>query len=133
MSYELSITPEENYLHVRVMGESNYENAAALWQKIAAECKSHNCFNILGEQTLLNATSTMDAWNHQKIFTLEGITTKYLIAWVDHNPKTFEQTEFVRTVLANRDMGYGKVFSDTEKAKAWLLRKLERKNKKKPQ
>jgi hypothetical protein len=132
VSYEVSITPEEKYLHVRVTGQSSYENAADLWQKIAAACRSHNCFSILGEQTLINATSTMDAWNHQKIFSSEGITTKYLIAWVDHNPKTFEQTEFVRTVLANRDMGYGKLFSNTEEAKAWLLQKLARKNKKKP-
>jgi hypothetical protein len=132
VSYEVNITPRDNYLHVQVTGQSSYENAADLWQKIAAACKSHNCFNILGEQTLVNATSTMDAWNHQKIFFTEGITTKYLIAWVDHNPKTFEQTEFVRTVLANRDMGYGKVFSDTEQAKTWLLQKLEKKNKKKP-
>ena len=128
MSYDVTITQRENYLHVIAIGHSSYENAAELWQTIAAACNTHNCFNILGEQKLLNATSTMDAWNHQTIFLDAGITTKYLIAWVDLNPKTFENTEFVRTVLANREMGYGKLFSDTETAKAWLLKKISLKN-----
>lgn len=132
MSYEVSITFRENYLHVSVSGHSTFDNAVDLWQKIVAACKIHDCFNILGEQKAINPTSTMDAWNHQQIFAAAGITTKYLIAWVDHNPKTFEQTEFVRVVLANRGMGYGKIFSDTEKAKTWLLNKMEAKNKKAP-
>ncbi|MET0357198.1 MAG: hypothetical protein ABW044_10495 [Cellvibrio sp.] len=131
MSYEVTITLNDNYLHVIAEGRSSLENATELWQNIAAACRSHNCFNVLGEQRLQNPTTTMDAWNHQSIFINAGITSKYLIAWVDHNPKTFKQTEFVRTVLANRDIGYGKLFSDTEEAKSWLLKKIEAKAKRK--
>jgi hypothetical protein len=79
---------------------------------------------VLGEQTLSNPMPTMDAWNHQDIFLDAGITAKFLLAWVDHNPKTFEHTDFIRKVLSNRDIGYGKLFSDVEEAKSWLLKKI---------
>lgn len=124
MPYHVEITPKEHYLHVEVTGDSSYENAVDLWRKIAAASKSQNCFNILGEQHMSNPISTIDAWNHQTIFSEAGITAKFLIAWVDKNPKTFEHTDFIRTVLANRDIGYGKLFSNAEKAKAWLLEKV---------
>lgn len=124
MSYHVTITPEENYLHVVANGDSSYENALELWKTIATECRVHNCFNILGEQMLNNGMPTLDAWNHQTIFSEVGINAKFLIAWVDHNPKTFANTDFIRTVLSNRDIGYGKLFSDTEAAKTWLLKKI---------
>lgn len=127
MSYQVTITLEENYLHVVVTGNSSYENALDLWKTIAAECKKRDCFNILGEQTLNNGMPTIDAWNHQTIFAEAGITAKFLIAWVDHNPKTFANTDFIRTVLSNRDIGYGKVFSNAAKAKSWLLTKITNK------
>jgi hypothetical protein len=124
MPSSLEITPKENYLHVVITGRPTYENAIYLWRTIAEACNRHNCFYVLGEQDMSTAISTMDAWNHQTIFAEAGITAKFVIAWVDKNPKTFEQTEFIRTVLANRDIGYGKLFSDTEKAKSWLLEKI---------
>ena len=135
MSYEVTITPMGNYLYVLAAGASSVENATALWKEISAASKIHNCFNILGEQKISNSMSVTEAWSHHKIFADEGITAKYLIAWVDHNPRTYEQTKFVRTVLANRDMAYGRLFSDLETARSWLLKKIEEKEKKssKPQ
>lgn len=131
MPNEMTITQKDNYLHVIAKGRASLENATELWRSIAEACKAHNCFNVLGEQYLENPTSTMDAWNHQSIFVNAGITSKYLIAWVDHNPKTFKQTEFVRTVLANRDIGYGKLFSNAEEAETWLLKKIDARAKRK--
>lgn len=128
MPNSLDITSQDKYLHVVISGSSSYENAVILWQAIAEACKQHNCFYVLGEQHMDTAISTMDAWNHQTIFAEAGITSKFVIAWVDKNPKTFEHTEFIRTVLANRDIGYGKLFSDTEKAKNWLLEKIASKS-----
>ena len=127
MSYEMTITPRDNYLHVVVTGHPSYENAVDFWKKIAEACNTHNCFNILGEQILSTSMSTMDAWNHKDLFNEAGITAKHLIAWVDANPKTFEPTEFIRTVLANRDIGYGRLFSNVDEATAWLLKKLAKK------
>ena len=121
MPYHINITPEADYVHVVVNGDASYANAKKLWHQIADACKTYNCFNVLGEQRLIGQMSTVDAWNHQKIFLEEGITSKYKIAWVDPNPKTYETTNFIRRVLFNRDIGYGKIFSDPEPAKKWLL------------
>jgi hypothetical protein len=122
MSYQLEITPEDGYMHVTVSGLANYENAREMWVKIAAACEAHHCYRVLGEQRMLNTMSTVDAFNHQKIFLELGITSKYRIAWVDHNPRTFETTDFIRTVLYNRDLGFGKLFSNMAQAKAWLFK-----------
>lgn len=124
MADTLEITPHDQYLQVRISGSSTYENAVHLWQSVAAACNQHNCFYVLGEQNMTSGLATTDAWNHQTIFQEAGITAKYVIAWVDKNPRTFDQTQFVRQVLANRDIGYGKLFDDTEKAKSWLLEKI---------
>ncbi len=123
MSCEFKITPEKDYIHVCVSGTWTVEKATDMWQKISAACHLHNCFNVLGEQNISHGISAMDAWNHQTIFTHLGINAKYCIAWADLNPKTFEQTDFIRTVLSNRSIGYGKVFSKAADAKNWLLKK----------
>lgn len=128
MADTLEIIPQDNYLQVIISGTSSYEKAENLWQAIAEACKQHNCFYVLGEQDVSTPISTMDAWNHQTIFEEAGITAKYVIAWVDKNPKTFEHTKFIRQVLANRHIGYGKLFSDTETAKKWLFEKIANKN-----
>jgi hypothetical protein len=125
MSYEVAITPEDKYMHVVVTGLANYENARDLWEKIAAACEEHQCYRVLGEQRMINSMSTVDAFNHQKIFLDLGIGPKYRIAWVDHNPSTFETTDFIRTVLFNRDLGFGKLFSNISQAKAWLLKNIQ--------
>ncbi|MDF3014662.1 MAG: hypothetical protein K0Q78_2866, partial [Cellvibrio sp.] len=41
--------------------------------------------------------------------------------WIDKNPRTRETTAFIRDVLTNRSIGYGKLFNDVETAKQWLL------------
>ncbi|MFO1390121.1 hypothetical protein [Cellvibrio sp.] len=124
MADTMEITPKGDYLHVVISGSSSYENALRLWKTIADACREHNCFYVLGEQNMTSPTSTIDAWNHQTIFEEAGITAKFVIAWVDKNPKTFEHTKFIRQVLANRDIGYGKLFSDVDTAKNWLLEKI---------
>ena len=121
MGLNLSITRQEDYIEVKVSGVATYASAIHLWQSIAQTCEEHQCFKVLGEQSVKNSLSTMEAWNHQKIFREAGITSKYTIAWVDSNPHTYETTKFIRTVLHNRDIAYGKLFSDIALAKDWLL------------
>ena len=123
MPFNLSIIPETHYLHVSVSGEANYQNACELWRAIANAAQQHQCFNILGEQSMRNVMPTTDAWNHQSIFLDMGITSKYKIAWVDTNPRIIETTRFIGTVLHNRHIGYGKIFSDVDTAKEWLMKK----------
>ena len=121
MGLNLTITPQNEYIDVKVSGIATYASAIHLWQSIAQTCEEQQCFKVLGEQSVKNSLSTMEAWNHQKIFEEAGITSKFKIAWVDTNPHTYDTTNFIRTVLRNRDIAYGKLFSDITIAKDWLL------------
>jgi len=117
------ITPylQENYLHVDVKGVGTYDSALALWSQIAEACEQHQCFNILGEQYLIDTVTTTEAFDHPALFKKAGINFKHRIAWIDKNPRTRDTTAFIRDVLTNRSIGYGKLFNDTETAKQWLL------------
>ena len=123
MENTLTITPhlQDNYLHVDVRGVGTYENALAMWMTIAQACEQHQCFNILGEQYLLDTVTTTEAFDHPALFKKAGITIKHRIAWVDKNPRTRETTAFIRDVLTSRSVGNGKLFNDVETAKRWLL------------
>lgn len=119
----MTITPHllENYLHVDIKGVGTYEAALELWTSVAQACEQHQCFNILGEQFLMDTVSTTDAFDHPAIFKKAGINIKHRIAWVDKNPRTRETTAFIRDVLTSRSVGYGRLFNDVESAKHWLL------------
>lgn len=118
---DLKITHHEQYIHVNVRGMGNYENALFMWQSVVDACEHHQCFKVLGEQYLFDSVSTSEAFDHPALFKKVGISKKYTFAWVDNNPRTRETTQFVRDVLANRSIGYGRLFTDVEAAKRWLL------------
>jgi hypothetical protein len=119
---DLKITHHGEYLHVEVRGMGTYENAEFMWQSVVNACEQYQCYKVLGEQYLFDSVSTAEAFDHPALFKKVGVTKKHQFAWVDKNPRTRETTQFVRTVLANRSMGYGRVFDDVETAKRWLLR-----------
>lgn len=121
MSYQVNMSAEPDWIRVEIKGTASYENAKDLWPKIIEFCHAHHCYKILGEQRMSNEMSTTDAWKHTSIFSELGINGKFKIAWVDLNPRTIQTTQFIRQVLANRSLGYGKIFTDPEKAKSWLL------------
>lgn len=126
MITQVDITPMDGYLYVEVSGRGTYKGAVELWQTIAEACKKHQCFNVLGIQRVTIAVDTLTALDHQTIFTDLGIDSRYRIAWVDENPRTYESIEFIKNVLANRSIGYGKVFTNQQDAKTWLLTKLRK-------
>ncbi len=121
MDLELKITPHEQYIHVNVRGMGNYENALLMWRSVVDACEKQQCFKVLGEQYLFDSVSTAEAFDHPALFKKLGINRKYTFAWVDNNPRTRETTQFVRDVLANRSMGYGRVFTDVQAAKTCLM------------
>ena len=123
MSYEITISHEGYYLHVRHTGDDSYQISLELWHSIAEACEKYKCFNILGESNTNKLLSTMDAFNHINIFQEAGITHKYRIAWVDQNPATKQQSKFIETVLKNRAAAIGGLFENIEEAKKWLLNK----------
>ena len=122
----VTITPhlQEKYLHVDVKGLGTYEAALALWCSVVQACEEHHCFNVLGEQYLMNTVSTTEAFDHPALFKKAGITAKHRIAWVDKNPRTRDTTAFIRDVLTSRSIGYGRLFDDIQTAKEWLLHKI---------
>lgn len=121
MPYQLTITPKGNYLHVQASGMLNYEIALDAWRRIVQACDSHQCYNVLGEQYMDNPLTTMEAWNHQTLFVEAGVTHKMRIAWVDLNPATLAKTRFTETVLLNRGLVNGRLFTNVSEAKQWLL------------
>lgn len=121
MSYKMTIEPMGNYLHVRTCGEQNYEVALATWREIVNACRQYQCYHILDEACMDNSLTTMDAWGHQQIFAEAGVTPSMKIAWVDLNPATYDSTKFVETVLLNRGLVNGRLFSSVTEAKQWLL------------
>ena len=62
----ITITPhlEENYLHVAAQGMGNYDNAVTMWSSIAQACEQYQCFNVLGEQNLLQTVTIAEAFDH---------------------------------------------------------------------
>ena len=121
MSYEMDIKFADGFLLVEVTGEDNYDVSHEIWMNIAQACEERDCFNVLGVSDMTNALATMEAYDHQKIFAEAGITLRHRIAWVEKNPEARKMIEFVETVLKNRNMVNGRVFSDVSEAKNWLL------------
>lgn len=123
MESTLTITPhlQENYLHVHVKGTGSYESALMLWKSVAQACEKHQCYNVLGEQFLVDTVTTSEAFDHPTIFKQAGISLKHRIAWVDKNPRTRDTTEFICNVITNRSIGSVRLFNDVDSAKRWLL------------
>lgn len=126
MKYEMKITPENGYLHIQVTGEASYTDTLEFWQKVAKACEEHQCYKILGEQNLTKTLTTSEAIDYPKLYKKAGMNESHLVAWVDHNPRTKETTTFIHDILANRFIGKGKVFYNTEDAKRWLLRETSK-------
>lgn len=122
MEYKIKITPCEGYIHVEVSGAADFESALAMWQQIVKACDEHQCYKILGEQYLKTTLKTSEIIDYPSLFKKAGMTSSHLIAWVDHNPRTRDTTEFIRDVLTNRFIGKGKLFTNVDDAKSWLLR-----------
>ncbi len=124
MQDEIIVEYKGSHVHAKIYGKNNYDVSLEVWRRIMAACKEHNCFNILGENFTTNELSTMDAFNHLQILELVGLTPRHRVAWVNHVKETSRGLEFVETVVVkNRGLANGRLFSDVEEAKQWLLGK----------
>jgi len=124
MRDEIIVEYKGSYIYAALYGKNNYDISLELWRRIMAACKQYNCFNILGENYTTEELSTMDAYDHLKILEEVGLTLQYRVAWVDQRTKTGKGLEFVETVVVkNRGLANGRLFSNVEEAKRWLLGK----------
>ena len=121
MSYEMSVVFTGDSVEASSVGDKSYQTAVALWSEILRVCDEHNCYKVflVGEST--TGMSTMDAMHHEKLFKDFAITRKYQIAWVELNKEAIGSMKFVETVLLNRGMLNGRLFSTVEEARQWLL------------
>jgi len=121
MNSKISVTYEGEYILVQLTGDNSYEVSLKLWKKVVEACEKNQCFNILGVSSTNNPLKTMEAFDHINIFTEVGISPKHRIAWVEKNPEAAETFRFVETVIKNRKLVNGYLFSNISEAKNWLL------------
>lgn len=122
MTNQLDIHYEDGIVHVYNAGEDSYSESLEMLRKVAAFCRQHDCFNILGVQDM-TPLDPKDAYDHQKIFEKVGITSKYRIAWVEKDPETRQMLELAAAAIRHGIKVDTRIFADVSEAKAWLLKK----------
>lgn len=122
MSYEMSAVFTGDYVEARSIGDKSYQTAVALWNEILKVCDEHNCYKVLGVgSSTSKGMPTMAAMQHEQLFKDFAITRKYKIAWVELNKEAVGSIKFLETVLLNRGLLNGMLFSTVEEARQWLL------------
>ena len=121
METEIKVTFEKTFVLATYSGDVNHEFPYRLWSNIIRVCKENECFKVLGIVTSTKPPSTMEAFDHARLFRELKIDHKYRIAWVELYSESFKTIKFIETVLKNRGLP-GKLFIDIEEAKSWLLK-----------
>jgi len=121
MRYEMSVSFTGDYVEAYSIGDKSYQSAVTLWKEILKVCDKHNCYKVLGIGESTTGMPIMDAMHHEKLFRDFAITRKYKIAWVELNKEAVGSIKFLETVLLNRGLLNGMLFSTVEEAQRWLL------------
>lgn len=120
MTAQYSIDYVNSTIEVRVGGIPDRASVAQMWKDIVAACAEHGCYSILGLTNMDRPLKLADAIDHQAIFLEAGVTIDHRIAWVQLNPDAYEMTHVAETVLLNRGIGHGRLFTDEFEARRWL-------------
>ena len=123
MAAEYTIDYVNSTIEVRVSGSLDRATSSQLWKDIVAACAAHGCYSILGLSYLDRPLKLGDAIDHQAIFLEAGVTIDHRIAWAQLNPAAYEMSELVETVLLNRGLVNGRLFTDEFEARRWLAGK----------
>ena len=107
-------------IEVHTSGIPDRPSVARMWQDIVAACAEHQCFYILGIADIDAPLRVADAIDHQAIFLEAGVTVDHRIAWVQLNPEALEMSRLAETVLLNRGLANGRLFTDEHAARRWL-------------
>lgn len=121
MRYEMSVFSAGDYVEAHSTGDKSYQTAVTLWNEIIKVCDEHKCYKVLGIGESTTGMPIMDAMHHEKLFRDFAITRKYKIAWVELNREAVGSIKFLETVLLNRGLLNGMLFSTVEEAQRWLL------------
>lgn len=120
MAVHYTVEYANSTIEVRVSGIPDRESIAQMWKDIVAACAEHQCLSILGLSNLERPLSLPVAIDHQAIFLEAGVTIDHRIAWVQQNPKAIKMTEVAETILLNRGLLNGRLFTDEFVARRWL-------------
>ena len=120
MAAQYDIDHVHSIIEVRVTGIPDRESITQMWKDIVAASTEHQCLSILGLSDMDRPLKLADALDHQAIFLEAGVTIDHRIAWVQLNPDAYAMTELVETVLLNRGLANGRLFSDEFEARHWL-------------
>jgi hypothetical protein len=120
MAMEYTIEYIQSTVEVRVGGVPDRTSIAQMWKDIIAACAEHRCFSVLGLTNMERPLKLSDAIDHQAIFLEAGVTIDHRIAWVQLNPDALRMTEVAETILLNRGLLNGRLFTDEFEARRWL-------------
>jgi len=120
MAAEYTINYVNSTIEVHLSGVPDRQSIAQMWKDIIAACEQHGCLTILGLAHLDQPIKLADAIDHQAIFLEAGVTIDHRIAWAQLNPAAVEMTRLAETVLLNRGLVNGRVFTDEFEARRWL-------------
>ncbi len=120
MPAQYTIECRDSAIEVHVTGSPDRASIAQMWKDIVAACNQYGCLSILGISNLDRPLKLADAIDHQAIFLEAGVTIDHRIAWVQLNPEAVEMTQLAESVLLNRGLANGRVFTDEFEARRWL-------------
>jgi len=123
MAAQYTIDYINSTIEVQASGIPDRQSVSQMWKAIIDACKENQCFSILGLSNFDQPLKLADAIDHQAIFLEAGVTIDHRIAWVQLNPKAYAMTELAETVLLNRGLINGRLFSDELDARRWLDRR----------
>lgn len=107
-------------IEVHVSGLPDRQSITQMWKDIIKACAEHQCLSILGITNMERPLRLADAIDHQAIFLEAGVTIDHRIAWVQLNPAAYAMTQLVESVLLNRGLINGRLFTDELDARRWL-------------
>jgi hypothetical protein len=119
MSYRLTITPKEGYLHAIVTGANSRENVLRYLQDIRRECGVHGCYRVLIEERLEGPRlGIADVFQIAAEGSGRAQGRFKAIAYVDVNAEG-DLMKFAETVAVNRNLPV-MVFGSVDDAERWL-------------
>ena len=120
MALEYTIEHVNSTIEVQVSGIPDRASITQMWKDIVTACKEFECLSILGLSNMEQPLKLSDAIDHQAIFLEAGVSIDHRIGWVQQNPDALKMTEVAETVLLNRGMLNGRLFTDEFEARRWL-------------
>lgn len=119
MSYLLTITEHPSFLHAKVTGTNNAENALRFLEEAYAACMQRGQSAVLLEMDL--SGPSLESASIFRVIAQRSADGAKLrkIAYVDKSERGPEKVKFAETVAINRGVNV-RLFPDVESATRWL-------------